>query len=93
MSKKALVAGSFDPPTLGHLELIAEASRVFDEVVVGVFRNAEKEYLFSESERLQMISAMLAERKLVNVMVDVSDGYVVDYAREKGIEFAFSRGS
>lgn len=89
MSKKALVAGSFDPPTLGHLELIAEASRVFDEVVVGVFRNAEKEYLFSESERLQMISAMLAERKLVNVMVDVSDGYVVDYAREKGIEFAF----
>ena len=79
MSKTALVTGSFDPPTIGHLELIAEAARVFDEVVVCVFRNAEKEYLFSESERLKMLSAMIAERGLSShVTVDVNDGYVAD---------------
>ena len=90
MSKTALVTGSFDPPTMGHLELIAEAARVFDEVVVCVFRNAEKEYLFSESERLKMLSAMIAERGLsTHVTVDVNDGYVADYAREKGIGFVF----
>jgi len=89
MNKKALVTGSFDPPTIGHLELIAEAARVFDEVVVCVFRNQEKAYLFSESERAEMLSAMLAERDLSCVSVDVSDGYVADYAREKGIGFVF----
>ena len=89
MSKKALVTGSFDPPTLGHLELIAEAARLFDEVVVCVFRNSEKEYFFSESDRAKMLSAMIAERELPHVTVDVSDGYVADYASEKGIQFVF----
>ena len=89
MNKKALVTGSFDPPTLGHLELIAQAARLFDEVVVCVFRNSEKSYLFFESDRVEMLSAMIAERGLANVTVDVSDGYVADYAREKGIKFVF----
>ncbi len=89
MNKKALVTGSFDPPTNGHLALIAEAARLFDEVVVCVFRNSEKEYLFSESERAQMLSAMIAEQGLSYVTVDVSDGYVADYAQEKGIGFVF----
>lgn len=89
MSKKALVTGSFDPPTIGHLELIAQAARMFDEVVVCVFRNSEKTYLFSEAERTEMLAAMIAERGLSHVTVDVSDGYVADYAREKGIGFVF----
>ena len=89
MSKRALVTGSFDPPTVGHLELITQAARVFDEVVVCVFRNSEKEYLFSEAERVEMLSAMIAEQGLSHVTVDVNDGYVADYAREKGIGFVF----
>lgn len=89
MSKKALVTGSFDPPTMGHLELITEAARLFDEVVVCIFRNADKVYLFSEAERFEMLSAMISERKLDTVFVDASDGYVADYAREKGISFVF----
>lgn len=89
MSKKALVTGSFDPPTLGHLALIEQAARLFDEVVVCVFRNSEKEYWFSEAERSEMLLAMIAERGLSNVTVDVSGGYVADYAREKGIGFVF----
>ena len=66
MSKRALVTGSFDPPTIGHLEMIAEAARIFDEVVVCVFRNAEKKYMFDEVQRTEMLSAMIADsgRKL-----------------------------
>lgn len=89
MSKKVLVTGSFDPPTIGHLEMIAEAARMFDDVVVCVFRNQEKEYLFSESERAAMLYAMITEQGLSNVTVDVSGGYVADYARETGIGFVF----
>lgn len=89
MSKKALVTGSFDPPTKGHLELIAEATRLFDEVVVCVFRNSEKKYLFSEAERVEMLSAMVEENRLSGVTVDVSGGYVADYACEKGINIIF----
>ena len=87
MSKKVLVTGSFDPPTIGHLEMITEAARIFDDVVVCVFRNQEKEYLFSESERAAMLHAMIAEQGLSTVTVDVSGGYVADYAHEKRIGF------
>ena len=89
MSKKALVTGSFDPPTNGHLALIREAASVFDEVVVCVFRNCEKHYMFSEAERAEMLRAMIAESGFSGVTVDVSDGYVADYAREKGIGYLF----
>ena len=89
MSKKALVTGSFDPPTNGHLALIREAASVFDEVVVCVFRNCEKHNMFSEAEREEMLRVMIAESGLSGVSVDVSDGYVADYAREKGIGYIF----
>lgn len=85
MSKKALVTGSFDPPTVGHLALIEKAARAFDEVIVCIFRNREKESLFSEELRVKMLWDAIGEAGLGNVTVDVSDGFVADYAREKGI--------
>ena len=85
MSKKALVTGSFDPPTVGHLVLIEKAARAFDEVIVCVFRNREKESFFSEELRVEMLCEAIGEAGLDNVTVDVSDGFVADYAREKGI--------
>ena len=87
MNKKALVTGSFDPPTIGHIALIEKAAAVFDEVVVCVFRNSEKKYLFSETERAKMLSVAIEEYGLLNVTVDVSGGYVADYTRENGISF------
>lgn len=89
MNKRALVTGSFDPPTIGHLELIAKAAQLFDEVVVCVFRNSEKKYFFSEGKRKEMLSAMIAERGLGNVSVDVNDGFVADYARDREIDIIF----
>ena len=84
---KALVTGSFDPVTRGHFSLFAKAARGFDEVVVCIFRNHDKSYFFSEEERLNFIRVGLCEMGLTNVSVDISDGYVADYAKEKGIGF------
>jgi len=70
--------GSFDPPTNGHLDLIARGSKIFDELVVAILRNAEKAPLFNLSERLLMLEEMTADFK--NVRVDTFDGLMVDYA-------------
>ena len=70
--------GSFDPPTNGHLDLIARGSKIFDELVVAILRNADKAPLFSLSERLLMLEAMTADFR--NVRVDTFDGLMVDYA-------------
>ena len=74
----AMYPGSFDPPTNGHLDLIARGSKIFDELVVAILRNAEKAPLFNLSERLLMLEAMTAEFR--NVRVETFDGLMVDYA-------------
>ncbi|HXF81746.1 MAG TPA: pantetheine-phosphate adenylyltransferase [bacterium] len=78
----AIYPGSFDPVHLGHLDLIERAARVFDQVVVAVARNAEKEGLFTPAERLEMLRQ--ATRHLRNVEVDAFDGLTVEYARRRG---------
>jgi pantetheine-phosphate adenylyltransferase len=74
----AVYPGSFDPPTNGHLDLIARGSKIFDELVVAILRNPEKNPLFSVAERRQMLEAMTEEFQ--NVRVDTFDGLTVDYA-------------
>ena len=69
MKTKALYAGSFDPITLGHLDIIERASNIFDEVVVGVVVNLEKKTLFSFEERMNMITEVT--KNLPNVSVDM----------------------
>ena len=74
----AIYPGSFDPPTNGHLDLIERGSKIFDELVVAILRNAEKTPLFSVSERRRMLEELTADFK--NVRVDTFDGLTVDYA-------------
>ncbi len=81
--RKALVPGSFDPITLGHLAIIESAARLFDSVTVCVMVNEEKQYLFSLAERAEMIRQAVA--KLPNVQVDTWDGMLFEYAKEQGI--------
>lgn len=81
---RVIVPGSYDPPTLGHAELIRRAAEKYAEVHAVVFINPEKTYKFSLDDRVKMLS--LATEELANVRVDASDGFVVDYMREKGIE-------
>ena len=74
----AIYPGSFDPPTNGHLDLIERGSKIFDELVVAILRNAEKTPLFSVGERRRMLEELTSDFK--NVRVDTFDGLTVDYA-------------
>jgi pantetheine-phosphate adenylyltransferase len=79
---KAVYPGSFDPPTNGHLDLIERGSKIFDELVVAILGNPEKDPLFSVADRRKMLEAMTAE--FDNVSVDTFDGLTVDYALKVG---------
>jgi pantetheine-phosphate adenylyltransferase len=74
----AIYPGSFDPLTNGHLDLIERGSKIFDELVVAILRNPEKDPLFSLGERREMMEAMTERWK--NVRVDTFEGLMVDYA-------------
>ena len=80
---KALYTGSFDPITLGHLDLIKRISKKFDEVVVTVFNNRSKKYWFTIEERCEMVKEAISN--LDNVKVDYTEGLVVDYCNENDI--------
>ncbi len=79
---KAVFAGSFDPPTNGHLDIIKRASGLFDSVDVVVSVNPEKKYMFSEEERLSMLKALISSFE--NVSVHSYQGLIVNYAKQNG---------
>ena len=80
---KAIYPGSFDPLTMGHLDLIKRAAAGFDELTVAVLNNHEKSPLFSVEERVNMIKE--AVKDIPNVKVDSFSGFLVDYARAHDI--------
>ncbi|MCI6012512.1 MAG: pantetheine-phosphate adenylyltransferase [Firmicutes bacterium] len=82
MKTKALYAGSFDPLTLGHLDIIERAANIFDEVVVGVVVNLEKHSMFTFEERMEMIRESTAH--LSNVSVSQCRGLLADYVNNNG---------
>jgi len=77
----AIYPGSFDPPTNGHLDLIHRGAKIFDELIVAILRNSEKEPLFSVDERLEMLRECVKAE--TNVKVDSFEGLLVDYAARK----------
>ena len=82
MSRRVLYAGSFDPPTMGHLDLIERARRDFGEVVVGVGMNATKRPMFSVEERMGFLRDHTSH--MDGVSVGSFEGLAVDYARQEG---------
>ncbi|MCJ7655630.1 MAG: pantetheine-phosphate adenylyltransferase [Dehalococcoidia bacterium] len=80
----AIYAGSFDPLTLGHLDIIQRGASIFDELVVGVYDRPEKRLLFSTEERARM--AQQAVAKLKNVRVQSYSGLTVDFAKQVGAQ-------
>lgn len=81
--RRAIYPGSFDPITLGHVDVARRAARLFDELVVAVYSGAEKGAgLFSIDERLALARGALATE--TNVQVDVFSGLTVEYARAQG---------
>ncbi|MGH9580811.1 MAG: pantetheine-phosphate adenylyltransferase [Terriglobales bacterium] len=77
----AIYPGSFDPLTNGHLDLIERGSKIFDQLIVAILRNPEKDPLFTLAERRAMLTGMT--RRFRNVRVDTFSSLLVDYARRK----------
>ena len=78
----AIFAGSFDPPTYGHLNIIERARQIFDEIDVVIAVNPEKNCLFSDKERLSVLESLVSEWD--NVSVHLWSGLIVDYAKKRG---------
>lgn len=77
----AVCPGSFDPITLGHLDIITRACAMFDKIIVVVMNNANKHYTFSPEERKEMIEKSVSG--LCNVKVDLYDGLLAEYAAQQ----------
>lgn len=80
MLKKAICAGSFDPPTLGHLNIIERGLRIFDELIVAVAVNISKKPILSPAERVGLLGKLL--KAYPNIRVTSFEGLLVDFARK-----------
>jgi pantetheine-phosphate adenylyltransferase len=78
---KAVFPGSFDPPTLGHINIIERASSLFDELAVVVAENRQKKYLFTAQERLEMVEELVKPVK--NAKCLIWDSLIVDYMKQE----------
>ena len=81
--RRAVCPGSFDPVTNGHIDIIARASALFDEVVVAVGVNKSKQRLFSADERIEMLTETCAGYQ--NVRIDSFDGLLTDFCKDREI--------
>ncbi|MBC2183403.1 pantetheine-phosphate adenylyltransferase [Listeria sp. FSL L7-0233] len=81
-NKIAVIPGTFDPITNGHLDIIERAAKIFDVLYVAVLNNSSKKPLFTVEERMEMIKQVTAH--LPNVQVESASGLTVDYAAKRG---------
>ena len=82
--RRAVCPGSFDPPTMGHLDIVERAAALFDEVVVAVGVNVSKKRLFTPEERIAMLEEVCGG--LGNVRVEGFSGLLTDYCREQAAQ-------
>jgi len=84
MSKKAIYAGTFDPMTLGHLDVLERAAHIFPELIVAVAAVTGKNTQFSQAERVGLVRESVKD--MPGVTVEPFDGLLVDYAHSLGID-------
>lgn len=82
--RTAIMPGSFDPFTIGHVDILKRACAIFDFVYVGVLVNCNKKALFSPDERVMQIQKVISAAGIKNAEAQVFQGMLVDFAREKG---------
>jgi pantetheine-phosphate adenylyltransferase len=85
MARIALFPGSFDPITLGHVDIIERALPLFDEIRIAVGTNSAKNYLFSLAQRIAWIEETFAAESKIKVVT--YDGLTVDFAQQEGVNF------
>lgn len=84
MTRTAICPGSFDPVTVGHLDIISRACKIFGRIIVAVPVNPQKHFSFSVEERMDFLRRVCDGAGLRNVEVDQVTGLLADYARERG---------
>lgn len=82
---KVIYPGSFDPLTLGHIDMIKRLSNMFDGVIVAVLINENKKSVFSLEEREEIIKKQIENDGLKNITIKSFDGLLVNFARETGV--------
>ncbi|MEX0968613.1 MAG: pantetheine-phosphate adenylyltransferase [Bacteroidia bacterium] len=85
MSRIAIFPGSFDPITLGHLDILERAADLFDEIIVAIGINTTKQYMFPLEKRKEMIAEALKHKP--HIQVETYQGLTVDYCRHRGAKF------
>ena len=83
--KKAVFPGSFDPITIGHLDIVERAIKVFDEIIIAVGDNTNKKYMFPKGKRVEFVKQTFYNYD--NVKIESYDGLTVDFCRKNNIEF------
>lgn len=83
MGTQAICAGSFDPPTDGHINIITRGLKIFDRIIVAVAVNTSKQPIFSAAERADMLREIF--RTCPSIEIDSFDGLLVEYARRRGV--------
>ena len=84
-NKICIYPGTFDPVTLGHMDIIRRAAGIFDEVYVGMLINQQKKFYFTQEQRMEMLRE--ATKNIEHVYVESFDGLLIDYANTKGARF------
>lgn len=85
MTALALCPGSYDPITLGHLDIARRAQGIIGQVVIGIANNANKKYLFSLERRVELARLSVSELGLEGVSVEPIDGLLANYIKERGV--------
>lgn len=84
--KRAIYPGTFDPVTYGHIDILSRASAMFDEVIVAISENSSKSTIFSLSERIQLLEAVISRKKFsCPVKIESFSGLLVRYARRRRV--------
>lgn len=83
--KKAIFPGSFDPITLGHVDIINRGVTLFDEIIIAIGENSSKDYMFSIDERVEFIESAFKGNPKISVMN--YSGLTIDFCKEIGVDF------
>ena len=83
--KRAVFPGSFDPITIGHIDIINKGLQIFDEIIIGIGENNDKKYMFSLEKRFEIIKSIFAKQN--NVKVQTYKGLTVDFCKKNNSNF------
>lgn len=83
--KKAIFPGSFDPITIGHVDIVKRALPLFDEIIIGIGENSQKKYLYTLNQRIAWIKNVFAEYD--NISVESYEGLTVNFCNEKNAQY------